>query len=177
MVRQLRGLHDRVDAANGLVLANGGVLTSENAISLSTRPRSSNSIYPLDDQIPSHLVPVPGPPPVSTGVEGEAIIEVGVHYDSQIRTLGANGERHTPSSTIGRISHDSVMSYVDSSEMDTARLRIMAIWLRWNSLLVGLTSQLDAVGLFGCLLLCLGRICLVFGGIIGCSIGDGRDIH
>lgn len=74
MVRRLRKLHGRREASNGLILANGGVLTTENAICLSTQPHKSHKSYPLEDWLPARVAA----PPIASAVEEgeEAVIEV-----------------------------------------------------------------------------------------------------
>ncbi|KAJ5515023.1 hypothetical protein N7463_004575 [Penicillium fimorum] len=74
MVRRLRKLGGLPRPSNGLVLANGGVLTTENAICLSTHARKDNNRYPTRDN--NQLLPAGQlPPPVSMHQEGEALIE------------------------------------------------------------------------------------------------------
>lgn len=59
----------------GLVLANGGVLSYQHAICLSSRARTNNSSY-HDSRLDCDAV-VDGPAPaVQTFAEGEAVIEV-----------------------------------------------------------------------------------------------------
>lgn len=70
MVRDLR----RGDGQNGLILANGGVLTYQYALCLSTRPRRDGSAYPDKDPLPSHVTDTPVPT-VTVQAEGEAMIE------------------------------------------------------------------------------------------------------
>ena len=72
MVRELRGGHGQ----NGLILANGGVLTYQHAICLSTRPRRDGSAYPDKNPLPSHVTDIPIPKITVQAEEGEAIIEV-----------------------------------------------------------------------------------------------------
>ena len=72
MVRELRSGKGH----NGLILANGGVLTSQHAICLSSRPRQDGSTYPDRNPLPCHITDVPVPS-ISAQAEGEAIIEVG----------------------------------------------------------------------------------------------------
>ncbi|KAJ5518211.1 Thiolase [Penicillium expansum] len=75
IVRQLRKLGGLPKPSNGLILANGGVLTTENAICLSTHPRRSNDQYPTRDN--NQLLPASQlTPPISMHGKGEAIIEV-----------------------------------------------------------------------------------------------------
>ena len=72
MVRQLRSR----DGHNGLILANGGVLTCQHALCLSTQPRrSSNPAYPPENPLPEY-VPDLRVPSVTVEPEGEAIVEV-----------------------------------------------------------------------------------------------------
>ena len=71
MVRKLRTGHGR----NGLILANGGVLTYQHALCLSSIPRRDGSAYPNRDPLPSHLTDIPVPA-VTAHAEGEAVVEV-----------------------------------------------------------------------------------------------------
>ena len=71
MVRKLRTEHGQ----NGLILANGGVLTYQHALCLSTRPRRDGSAYPNQNSLPSHLTDILVPA-VTARAEGEAVIEV-----------------------------------------------------------------------------------------------------
>lgn len=71
MVRQLR----RKGQSFGLVLANGGVLTYQHVVCLSSQPRKSGTSYPTQNPLPEVLTNVPVPPTESTA-EGKAIIEV-----------------------------------------------------------------------------------------------------
>ena len=71
MVRKLRTGHGQ----DGLILANGGVLTYQHALCLSTRPRRDGSAYPNQNPLPSHLTDIPVPA-VTARAEGEAVIEV-----------------------------------------------------------------------------------------------------
>jgi hypothetical protein len=57
MVRQLRKGKGR----NGLVLANGGVLTYQHVLCLSTMRRRGGSPYPEADPLPDHITDVPVP--------------------------------------------------------------------------------------------------------------------
>ncbi|CAF9914683.1 hypothetical protein IMSHALPRED_001978 [Imshaugia aleurites] len=70
MVRKLRA----GDGQNGLILANGGVLTYQHALCLSNRPRRDGSTYP--DRIPSSSYRTStSVPTVTVKAEGEATIE------------------------------------------------------------------------------------------------------
>lgn len=70
MVRQLRGGLKQ----NGLVLANGGFLTYQHAICLSTKQRKYSSSYP--EGKPDILDNRRNIPPLDAVAEGEAVIEV-----------------------------------------------------------------------------------------------------
>jgi len=72
MVRELRRGHSQ----NGLILGNGGVLTYQHAICLSSRPRQDDSAYPERNPLPQYITDVPVPPVIDQA-EGEATIEVG----------------------------------------------------------------------------------------------------
>jgi hypothetical protein len=71
MVRQLR----RGNGKNGLVLANGGVLTHQHVICLSSRPRNDGFPYPEAATLPDVIIDVPTLH-VDRRAEGEAVIEV-----------------------------------------------------------------------------------------------------
>lgn len=65
MTRQLRNGKGR----NGLVLANGGVLSYQHAVCLSSRPQGK---YPENKPSPDNT----SPPPVDAEATGPAVIEV-----------------------------------------------------------------------------------------------------
>lgn len=70
MVRRLRQGAGR----NGLILANGGFLSYQHAICISTQPRGNTDFYPdskLLQSEPSNPIP-----PIESEAEGEARIEV-----------------------------------------------------------------------------------------------------
>jgi hypothetical protein len=69
MVRELR----KGRGKNGLVLANGGVVTYEYVVCLSSKPR--NSPFPDRNPLPEYVTDEPIPP-VDEKAEGEAVIEV-----------------------------------------------------------------------------------------------------
>ena len=71
MVRRLQMGEGR----NGLILANGGVLTYQHALCLSTKSRGDGSAYPNKDPLPSQVTNIPVPA-VTIHAEGEAVIEV-----------------------------------------------------------------------------------------------------
>ncbi|CAI7670733.1 unnamed protein product [Penicillium viridicatum] len=83
MVRRLRKLSGAHKPTNGLILGNGGVLTTESAITLSTHGRRGNYRYPTRDNY--ELLPASQlPPSISIHGEGEAVIETyTVEYDRE----------------------------------------------------------------------------------------------
>lgn len=78
MVRKLR----TGPATNGLILANGGVLTYQHVVCLSSKPRRSSSSYPDRNPLPEVITDVPVPP-IAAQAEGEATIEVSLSFPSQ----------------------------------------------------------------------------------------------
>lgn len=73
MVRQLRTQTGR--RINGLVLANGGILTYQHVVLLSNQPRKDGSSYPKENPLPPVLTDEPTTA-VDDVAEGEAMIEV-----------------------------------------------------------------------------------------------------
>ena len=73
MTRQLRAGKGKA----GLVLANGGVVSYQNAVCLSSRPRSDGSSYPEKAPLPEVVTDVPVPT-ISEEADGEAVVEVSV---------------------------------------------------------------------------------------------------
>lgn len=71
MARQLRAGKGK----NGLVLANGGVMTYQHVICLSSSPRRDGSPYPGTPPLPEAVTDVPVPA-VEVEADGEAVIEV-----------------------------------------------------------------------------------------------------
>lgn len=72
MVRQLRAGKGR----NGLILANGGVVTYQAVICLSRSPRRDGLPYPTTNPL-SDIITDVQTPLVEVKAEGDAIIEVG----------------------------------------------------------------------------------------------------
>lgn len=68
MTRQLRAGRGK----NGLILCNGGVLTYQHVICLSTSPRTSP--YPTKNPLPDHIEDVPAPK-IADNPAGDAVIE------------------------------------------------------------------------------------------------------
>jgi hypothetical protein len=64
---------------NGLILANGGMLTYQHVILLSSEPRRDGSSYPEQNPLPENLESEPHPDmDMETG--GEVVIEVNSHH-------------------------------------------------------------------------------------------------
>lgn len=74
MVRQLRKYTGT--SRHGLILANGGVLSYQHAICLSSCSRKDGLSYPVKNPLPEFVtdVVIPG---IDVQAEGEAVIEVG----------------------------------------------------------------------------------------------------
>lgn len=73
IVRQLRDPSTQKN--NGLVLANGGVLTYQHVVCLSKHPRKDGKSYPAQNPLPEIITDLPIPRIVENA-EGEATIEV-----------------------------------------------------------------------------------------------------
>lgn len=71
MARQLRAGKGK----HGLILANGGVVTYQHVICLSTQPRSGGDLYPTSNPLPNIITDVPVPKIVEHA-SGPATIEV-----------------------------------------------------------------------------------------------------
>ena len=85
MARKLRagnGIH-------GLVLANGGVLTYQHVICLSSRPRANGQSYPAHNPLPS-ILDHNTVPHIDEAAEGEAIIEVRFPYNCNFTPIADN---------------------------------------------------------------------------------------
>ena len=83
MVRQLRQCENH---HNGLILANGGVLTYQHALCLTNHPRRDGSPYPMKNPLPDQLEDV-RVPAIAIAAEGEAIIEVFPPHSFLLPTL------------------------------------------------------------------------------------------
>lgn len=81
MVRRLRKGSEK----KGLILANGGWLTYQHVICLSSGPRQDGSSYPKTDPLPEMLTT--SFPEVDAEAEGEAIIEVSTQLRWVIRIM------------------------------------------------------------------------------------------
>ena len=74
MTRQLRS--KKGERTTGLILANGGVLTYQHAVCLSSSPRKDGSPYPSANPLPAGPPPLESSPAIKAEAEGLATIEV-----------------------------------------------------------------------------------------------------
>lgn len=86
MVRQLRN----TDKKTGLILANGGWLTYQHVVCLSSEPRSSP--YPQSSELPEVITDIPVPE-MEISPDGEAVVEVDTCAQTILHRLTAI--RHT----------------------------------------------------------------------------------
>ena len=70
LTRQLR----QKKGSNGLVLANGGVLTYQHVVILSSRPRRNGSAYPTAPLLPEVVIDTPVPA-IAERAQGYSIVE------------------------------------------------------------------------------------------------------
>lgn len=77
MVRELR----KGKSHHGLVLANGGVMTYQHVVCLSSRPRIDGSAYPARNPLPDVKIDKPVPS-IDGEAEGEATVEVSLALDA-----------------------------------------------------------------------------------------------
>jgi hypothetical protein len=75
MTRQLRQRKSTGVDSNGLILANGGVMTYQHVVILSSRPKQDRSPYPSADPLSADPSKDPAPT-IEEEAKGEAIIEV-----------------------------------------------------------------------------------------------------
>jgi hypothetical protein len=75
MTRQLRQRKSTGVDSNGLILANGGVMTYQHVVILSSRPKKDRSPYPSADPLSADPSKDPAPT-IEEEAKGEAIIEV-----------------------------------------------------------------------------------------------------
>ncbi|KAI9745717.1 MAG: hypothetical protein M1818_001253 [Claussenomyces sp. TS43310] len=107
MVRELRkGKHE-----NGLILANGGVLTYQHAICLSSQPRRNGTAYPTQNPLPPLLTDISSPP-IDTHADGEANIET---YTVEFNRDGTPLRGHI----IGRLTKNSHRFVANASDRHT----------------------------------------------------------
>lgn len=76
MTRQLRSTKKEKKITTGLILANGGVLTYQHVVCLSSSPRRDGSSYPSVNPLPAGPLGPEGSVKVLAEVEGVAVIEV-----------------------------------------------------------------------------------------------------
>jgi hypothetical protein len=84
MTRQLRQRKGSGTDSNGLVLANGGVLTYQHVIVLSSLPRKDDTAYPPANPVSANP-PVDPTPTIEEEAKGAAIIEVSL---SEVTLIG-----------------------------------------------------------------------------------------
>lgn len=70
-MRQLRGGNGR----HGLVLANGGLLTHQHVICLSSQPPKQGSVYPQHNALPERIEDIPLPS-IELDPSGLGVVEV-----------------------------------------------------------------------------------------------------
>lgn len=75
MTRQLRHRKSTGVDSNGLILANGGVMTYQHVVILSSQPRKDKNPYPSANPLSSNPSEDPAPT-IEEKAKGEAIIEV-----------------------------------------------------------------------------------------------------
>ncbi|KAL4893126.1 hypothetical protein BDV59DRAFT_207930 [Aspergillus ambiguus] len=108
VVRDIRAGRGR----NGLVLANGGVLSYHYTVCLSASPRADGSPYPAQNPLPAYAKGI-SPPPTAVKAEGRAVIET---YTVQFQRDGSPGEGYV----IGRLENGHRFI---ANAADTATLR------------------------------------------------------
>ena len=97
MTRQLRQRKSTGVDSNGLILANGGVMTYQHVVILSSRPRKDGTSYPSGNPLSSSASTDPAPT-IEEEAQGEAIIEVPFlpcSYISSISILADNNQTYT----------------------------------------------------------------------------------
>ena len=75
MTRQLRQRKSTGVDSNGLILANGGVMTYQHVVVLSSRPRKDGTPYPSTNPLSAYSPNDPAPT-IEEEAKGEATIEV-----------------------------------------------------------------------------------------------------
>lgn len=77
MTRQLRSPKKADKPSTGLILANGGVLTYQHVVCLSSHPRkNNNTAYPAANPLPAGPPRLEDAPGVQVEAEGVGVIEV-----------------------------------------------------------------------------------------------------
>ena len=125
MVREIRKGNGR----HGLVLANGGLLSYQHVVCLSSKPRNDGSPYPDTSPLPDLVKDVPVPT-VDPQAEGEATIEVSLAGSSprNIRIYAYSWYIRRTRSSLTEMAHLYVdMLWVDCEAMIIVSLRTMAM--------------------------------------------------
>lgn len=124
MVRRLRKGSDR----NGLILANGGVLSYQHALCLAASPRKQETDYPDSRRLES--APCGPIPPIASVAEGRAKVEVGDNFLSLVSSFDKynqlNPSRHIQSNLAEMEIHNVPTSWVAYWTTITAFWRTMA---------------------------------------------------
>lgn len=129
MVRQLR----EGKGQHGLVLGNGGVLTYQHVVCISSKPREDGAPYPSKDLLPKLLDELPVPV-VDAQAEGACRIEVRpCDIVATVKVRSADPDRHTPSSSIAMAHLYAATSSDGLTATITASLPIMQIPRHWNN--------------------------------------------
>ncbi|OAL55831.1 hypothetical protein IQ07DRAFT_676084 [Pyrenochaeta sp. DS3sAY3a] len=108
MTRQLRQKKGRT----GLVLCNGGVLSYQYVVLLSTEPRKSGE-YPRENPLPPQITDVPAPELV-LNAEGEAVVET---YTVEFNRDGTPSRGHI----VGRLKSNNKRFLANNSDENTLR--------------------------------------------------------
>jgi len=128
MTRQLRSSKKAKKAATGLILANGGVLTYQHAVCLSSHPRKDNSAYPSANPLPAGPPRLQDAPRVQAEAEGVGIIEVrcnSIHPTVVVASADLLITRPTPSTTRATARPCGATSWAAWLRMSTASSRTM----------------------------------------------------
>ena len=89
MTRQLRQRKNKSKSSKGLILANGGVLTYQHVVVLSSSPREDGSVYPTINPRSAGGKIVDPAPTIAAEAKGPATIEVSCH-----NTFNASNTSH-----------------------------------------------------------------------------------
>jgi hypothetical protein len=91
MVRELR--RGGGSPRQGLILANGGVLSYQHVVCLSNQPRRDQTPYPTKNPLPELLTEPPAPA-IEEQVEGEAVIEVRCRISALVGLIAYSLKMH-----------------------------------------------------------------------------------
>ena len=155
MTRQLRRGRDTKSGSpkTGLILANGGNLTYQHVICLSSSPRSDGSRYPGSKPLPDTTLHEIQVPQVEQEAEGDATVEVSLSasrmntgerhhlltltfmpWKSMDKILTAHVYRHIPSPTTAPAHQNRVISLDDCERPDTVSSRTTQMQTRCENL-------------------------------------------